>query len=114
MATPPQLVSENEKSGHTVAADSGDEGVVGKVGVTSKVDPQEPEATSLPVEESSGDVIIVTGADASAHLLPLRDDSEQALTFRSIFLSSILASFQAVMNQIYAVSLKARSNGEAI
>ncbi|OJJ48593.1 hypothetical protein ASPZODRAFT_61713 [Penicilliopsis zonata CBS 506.65] len=47
------------------------------------------------------DVIIVTGADAADHLLPLRDDFDSALTFRSIILASGLACFQAVMNQIY-------------
>jgi len=53
--------------------------------------------------ERDDDIIIVTGADAAAHLLPLRDDFEPALTFRSIFLATILASFQAVVFQIYQV-----------
>lgn len=47
---------------------------------------------------------IVTGADAAKYLLPLRDDSEPALTFRSLFLASVLSCFQAVMTQIYTVS----------
>ncbi|CAG7944889.1 unnamed protein product [Penicillium nalgiovense] len=47
------------------------------------------------------DTIIITGADAAAHLLPLRDDFDSVLTFRSILLASGLACFQAVMNQIY-------------
>jgi hypothetical protein len=51
------------------------------------------------------DHIIVTGADAAAHLLPMRDDFEPALTFRSLFLASILSAFQAVVYQIYQVSL---------
>jgi hypothetical protein len=50
------------------------------------------------------DAIIVTGADAALHLLPLRDDFDSVLTFRSILLASALACFQAVMNQIYQVS----------
>ena len=54
-------------------------------------------------ERDDDDIIIVTGADAAAHLLPLRDDFEPALTFRSIFLATILASFQAVVFQIYQV-----------
>lgn len=45
--------------------------------------------------------IIVTGADAAKHLLPLRDDGQPALTFRSMFLATILSGFQAVMSQIY-------------
>jgi hypothetical protein len=52
----------------------------------------------------SEDVIIVSGSDASQHLLSLRDDGQPALTFRSIFLATILSAFQAVMNQIYYVS----------
>ncbi|KAJ4292869.1 hypothetical protein N0V88_005527 [Collariella sp. IMI 366227] len=47
------------------------------------------------------DVIIVTGADAATHLLPLRDDGEPALSFRSIVLATCLSAFQAVMYQIY-------------
>ncbi|KAJ9145528.1 OPT oligopeptide transporter [Pleurostoma richardsiae] len=52
-------------------------------------------------DDISEDVIIVTGADASAHLLPLRDDGDPALTFRSLFLATVLSAFQAVMSQIY-------------
>lgn len=55
------------------------------------------------VELDSEDHIIVTGADAAAHLLPMRDDFDPALTFRSIFLASILTAFQAVVYQIYQV-----------
>lgn len=47
--------------------------------------------------------VIVTGADAALHLLPLRDDGDPALTFRSLFLATILSAFQAVMSQIYMV-----------
>lgn len=47
--------------------------------------------------------IIITGADAAAHLLPMRDDFEPALTFRSLFLATILSAFQAVVYQIYQV-----------
>ena len=55
-------------------------------------------------DDGSEDVIIITGADAAEHLLPLRDDFEPALTFRSIFLATVLSAFQAVMSQIYYVS----------
>lgn len=55
-------------------------------------------------DETRHDTIIVTGADAAKHLLPLRDDGEPALTFRSIFLATLLSGFQAVMSQIYEVS----------
>ncbi|KAI5461791.1 putative oligopeptide transporter [Mariannaea sp. PMI_226] len=47
------------------------------------------------------DHIIITGADAALHLLPLRDDYDPALTFRSIVLATVLTGFQAVMTQIY-------------
>ncbi|KAF1927512.1 OPT superfamily oligopeptide transporter [Didymella exigua CBS 183.55] len=46
-------------------------------------------------DEDDDHRIIVTGADAAAHLLPMRDDQEPALTFRSIFLATILSAFQA-------------------
>ncbi|PYH75125.1 OPT family oligopeptide transporter [Aspergillus vadensis CBS 113365] len=52
-------------------------------------------------DRESEDAIIITGADAATHLLPLRDDFNSSLTFRSIILASGLACFQAVMNQIY-------------
>ncbi|GKZ96811.1 hypothetical protein CBS147343_10742 [Aspergillus niger] len=52
-------------------------------------------------DRESEDAIIITGADAAAHLLPLRDDFDSSLTFRSIILASGLACFQAVMYQIY-------------
>ncbi|KAK2001328.1 OPT oligopeptide transporter [Colletotrichum falcatum] len=50
---------------------------------------------------NSDDAIIITGADASRHLLPLRDDFDPSLTFRSMFLATCLSAFQAVMSQIY-------------
>ncbi|KAL1866024.1 hypothetical protein Daus18300_006925 [Diaporthe australafricana] len=50
---------------------------------------------------NSDEVIIITGADAARHLLPMRDDFDTALTFRSLLLASGLSCFQAVMSQIY-------------
>ncbi|KAL5115216.1 hypothetical protein ACEQ8H_006890 [Pleosporales sp. CAS-2024a] len=66
----------------------------------------EPEITAaLPSydgeERDDEDRIIVTGADAATYLLPMRDDGQPALTFRSIFLATILSAFQAVVYQIY-------------
>ncbi|KAI0121023.1 peptide transporter [Xylariales sp. AK1849] len=52
-------------------------------------------------KNDSEDVIIITGADAATYLLPLRDDGEPTLTFRSLFLATGLSAFQAVMSQIY-------------
>jgi hypothetical protein len=54
-------------------------------------------------ESDSEGVIIVTGTDAATHLLSLRDDFDPALTFRSLFLSTCLSAFQAIMYQIYQV-----------
>jgi hypothetical protein len=56
-------------------------------------------------DKQDGEVIIRTAKDAATHLLPMRDDFDPALTFRSIFLATGLAAFQAVMYQIYMVSL---------
>lgn len=55
-------------------------------------------------DRNSDDVIIVDGTDAANHLLPMRDDGDPALTFRSLLLASGLSCFQAVMYQIYMVS----------
>ncbi|QBZ65136.1 hypothetical protein PoMZ_06841 [Pyricularia oryzae] len=51
--------------------------------------------------ESDPDAIIVTGTDVARHLLPLRDDADPSLTFRSMVLATGLSGFQSVMNQIY-------------
>ncbi|KAH9895484.1 peptide transporter [Xylariomycetidae sp. FL2044] len=51
--------------------------------------------------EEDDDAIIITGADAALHLLPLRDDGDRAVTFRGMFIATILCCFQAVMYQIY-------------
>jgi hypothetical protein len=59
--------------------------------------------------EDKQDVIIRTAQDAATHLLSLRDDFDPALTFRSMFLSTGLAAFQAVMYQIYMVSFTVRA-----
>lgn len=64
-----------------------------------------PDSASDDFEKTDNpDHIIITGADAAAHLLPLRDDGDASVTFRGIFLASCLSAFQAVMNQIYTVS----------
>lgn len=54
-------------------------------------------------DTASDDVIIITGTDAATHLLPLRDDGQPAVTFRSLLLATCLSAFQAVMSQIYSV-----------
>jgi hypothetical protein len=54
-------------------------------------------------DDDGQDHIVITGADAAAHLLPMRDDFERSFTFRGVFLATILAAFQAVMYQIYMV-----------
>ncbi|KAK0610964.1 OPT oligopeptide transporter [Immersiella caudata] len=64
------------------------------------------ETNDLPKSEPSDDTnsdtaIIITGADAARHLLPLRDDGDPTVTFRSLLLGTILACFEATMSQIY-------------
>jgi hypothetical protein len=54
-------------------------------------------------ETSTGPII--TGADVSAHLIPLRDDFDAAITFRSFILASALVCFTASMDQIYNVMI---------
>ncbi|KAF5525913.1 Oligopeptide transporter 8 [Colletotrichum aenigma] len=63
--------------------------------------PPQSESGSHEKDNASEEVIIRTGADAAQHLLPLRDDFQPSLTFRSIFLATCLSAFQAVMSQIY-------------
>jgi hypothetical protein len=46
------------------------------------------------------DVVIITGEDAALHLLPMRDDGDSSLTFRSIVLATALSGFQATMTQV--------------
>ncbi|EPS26976.1 hypothetical protein PDE_01916 [Penicillium oxalicum 114-2] len=79
----------NEKETVTVLPDKLDHEIqpVGNYGVES--------------DRESADVVIVTGADAALHLLPLRDDFDRALTVRSMFLATGLSCFSAVMYQIY-------------
>ncbi|KAJ4419938.1 hypothetical protein N0V82_004652 [Gnomoniopsis sp. IMI 355080] len=52
-------------------------------------------------DNDTQDAIIITGKDASEHLLSLGDDHDPALTFRSIVLATVLSCFSAVMAQIY-------------
>lgn len=54
-------------------------------------------------DANSDDAILDTAEEIATHLLPLRDDFEPALSFRSLFLASCLAAFQAAMSQIYSV-----------
>lgn len=76
----------------------------GALETTITAAPSLPQYDSHDKDSDSEGVIIITGADAAAHLLPMRDDGEPSLTFRSLFLATILSSFQAVMSQIYTVS----------
>ncbi|KAH7314361.1 OPT oligopeptide transporter [Rhexocercosporidium sp. MPI-PUGE-AT-0058] len=73
-------------------------------GIDGDIKPVSPEDVSDTGKESDtdDDAIIITGEDAARYLLPMRDDFEPALTFRSMFLATILSAFQAVMYQIYS------------
>ncbi|KXS17440.1 hypothetical protein M427DRAFT_30558 [Gonapodya prolifera JEL478] len=59
-------------------------------------------------DEKGGDVLdedetIITAADVTNRLLSLRDDFDKSITFRSLFLATVLAAFQAAMTMIYYV-----------
>ncbi|KAI9172645.1 opt oligopeptide transporter [Paramyrothecium foliicola] len=93
----PQLV---EQSSHS--APSTDEVIHEKAGTASVADKGVlGDGEGDDSDRESKEVIIITGQDAAAHLLPLRDDGDSALTFRSLFLASVLSCFQCVMYQIY-------------
>ncbi|KAI8258392.1 Oligopeptide transporter 8 [Colletotrichum sp. SAR 10_98] len=79
-----------------------DDTAAGK-GLQAEIQAVAPQSESGSHEKDNGseEVIIRTGADAAQHLLPLRDDFQPSLTFRSIFLATCLSAFQAVMSQIY-------------
>ena len=80
----------------------GDEKVGTEINAVPAVPPYDDDGPSKD-DESDDNVIIDTAALAAQHLLPLRDDRQPSLTFRSMFLASGLCCFQAVMNQIYQV-----------
>ena len=92
----------NEK--RHLAAEEAEAGKEGTLGVDIRAAPALSDGEEHEKDNGSEDVIIITGADAAQHLLPLRDDGEPALSFRSIVLASGLSAFQAVMSQIYSVS----------
>jgi hypothetical protein len=60
------------------------------------------------VAAHANDRVIRDGYDVSEYLLPIRDDGDPALTFRSILLGLAGGAFNAVINQIYTVSLEIR------
>ncbi|KAJ3339441.1 hypothetical protein HDU93_008256 [Gonapodya sp. JEL0774] len=59
------------------------------------------EKATKDVDENREDEIIITASDVANRLLSLRDDFDPSVTFRSLFLATILAAFQAVMTMIY-------------
>lgn len=63
----------------------------------------EKEDVKSDIDTGSQDVIIRTGADAANHLLSVRDDGDPSLTVRSMVLGTLVAAFQASLNQIYNV-----------
>ncbi|KAM3072319.1 hypothetical protein ACMFMG_009129 [Clarireedia jacksonii] len=81
--------------------ETSEEGKGDDLGIETTAIPPTYDSSNHEKDSESNDVIIITGTDAATHLLPLRDDGEPALTFRSLFLATILSGFQASMNQIY-------------
>ncbi|EAQ87390.1 hypothetical protein CHGG_04009 [Chaetomium globosum CBS 148.51] len=88
----PHLAIDDEKKSKAGSAESPE---------IAPVPPAYDNDSSQEKEDGSEDVIIITGADAATHLLPLRDDHDPSLTFRGLFLATGLSAFQAVMYQIY-------------
>ena len=89
----------NEKMDHDRIAASGKDALREEIQPAPASDGEDAEKDS-----DSEDALIITGKDASLHLLSLRDDFDEALTFRSLALATCLSAFQAVMSQIYTVS----------
>jgi len=52
-----------------------------------------------------GEPVITTGKDVSYFAVDLRDDGDQALTFRSIFLGTMFAGMGAALVQVWVVIL---------
>lgn len=49
----------------------------------------------------NGEPVITTGADVSNYAVDVRDDGDPALTFRSLFIGTIVAGLGAAVTQIY-------------
>lgn len=96
-------INEKNRLSHDVKEVSKDDALVDDYEIKNAPalsDGEEPDKS----DSDDDGAIIITGADAALHLLPLRDDGDPSLTFRAIFLATGLAGFQAAMNQIYSVS----------
>ena len=50
--------------------------------------------------DEDGEPVITTGKDVSYFAVDLRDDGDQALTFRSIFLGTVFAGMGAALVQV--------------
>ncbi|KAG5650368.1 hypothetical protein H0H81_012483 [Sphagnurus paluster] len=53
----------------------------------------------------NGEPVITTGLDVSRFLIDIRDDGDDALTFRSLFLGTVMAGLGAALCQVYFMSL---------
>ncbi|KAF8814692.1 OPT superfamily oligopeptide transporter [Phlegmacium glaucopus] len=58
------------------------------------------DSTSKPVYRN-GEPVITTGQDVSRFVVDIRDDEDQALTFRSLFLGTVFAGMGAALSQIF-------------
>lgn len=85
-----------------------DAGDHGDKALEKRADSDAASDTPPPQIGPDGEPIIVTGADAANYLLSLRDDHDPSLTFRSMFIGTLVSAFQAAMNQIYNVSATRR------
>ncbi|TFK71695.1 oligopeptide transporter [Pluteus cervinus] len=53
------------------------------------------------VEYVNGEPVVTTGKDVSRFLIDVRDDGDQALTFRSMVLGTVFAGLGAALSQLY-------------
>ena len=102
-------INEKIRQSHAIDRDDAGGAEISKEGVRAldaditAVPPYEDGSENDKDNSDDDNAIIITGADAALHLLPMRDDGDPSLTFRSILLATGLSGFQAVMNQIYQV-----------
>lgn len=62
----------------------------------------------------NGEPVITTGHDVSRFVVDIRDDGDNALTFRSIFLGTIFAGMSAALSQVSVFFFSGDSNNSTV
>ena len=73
--------------------------VVDEKGSSYSIDNNSLEDDSKPAFRN-GEPVITTGQDVSRFVVDIRDDEDQALTFRSLFLGTLFAGMGAALSQV--------------